>query len=241
MVEVCCRCEAVLPPVEGESPAYCWQCGLPQLRVAEAVLEAAETRAAAATVAGSPAGLSVNERELDWPVMLRILLGATALGLLPCVVLRGSLFTGSVGVLVLFLLPVLCLGSGFAYARRRPMRKLTAGNGAQMGLALGTMLAFAVTTVTAVAGFALRYGRHNGSLQQIFDGVMQQAEAQVRATQPGAADNVVLAMRLPEWHAGFFLLMQGAIMLLLIVCGAAAGLVAGAMLGARQAAMRKAM
>ena len=244
MPQYCARCEAVLPLVEGEPASFCAVCGLPQLRVSEALLDAAEPRTRDGEAAASqdsdhpdtpahtlPAGL-------DWPVLLRILLVATAVGLLPAVLLRDLLFSGAVGIAALFLLPLLGLASGVAYLRLRPGRRMTAGDGAQMGLALGTMLAFAESTVTAVASFALRYGRHNLSLQQNFDAVMQQAEAQVRTTQPGAPERLLLSMRSPEWHGGWFLVMEGGVMLMLIAAGAIAGLVAGALLSARQRALR---
>ena len=242
MVEVCPRCDAALARVEGEEPAFCWNCGLPQLRVSESVLDAAEARDAAAADAGGgtevaeSGTVSVEAGSLDWVPMLRILLLATAVGLLPCLLLREVLFGGAAGIPVLFLLPLLCLGSGFAYQRSHPQRRMSVGVGAQMGLALGTMLAFAVTTVTAIAGFALRYQKHNYSLQQNFDAMMQQAEAQVRATQPNAPEHLLVAMRSPEWHAGWFLVMQGGIMLLLIVAGMIAGLVAGVLLKTKKQA-----
>ena len=236
----CARCEAVVPRVDGEPGSFCAVCGLPQLRMSESVLDAVEADATATAVEteGGAAAAPVLPGRMDWPVMLRILLVATAVGLLPAVLLRDLLFSGAVGIAVLFLLPLLGLASGVAYLRWRPATQMTAGTGAQMGLALGTMLAFAECTVTAVASFALRYGRHNRSLQQNFDTVMQQAEAQVRVNQPGMPAGLFAAMQTPEWHAGWFLVMQGAVMVLLIVAGAVAGLVAGALLSARQRTMR---
>lgn len=235
----CARCGAVLPPMEGEPANFCWQCGLPQLRVSEPVLEAAEARGRNAGKAGVTAGTGdhtppFGPADLDWHAMLPILLVATVFGLLPCLVLRDVLFAGAVAIPVLFLLSVLCLASGFAYLRRRPARAMGAGTGAQMGLALGTMLALAVTSITAVAAFSLRYGRHNPELQQKFDSIMQQAEAQVRVSQPNAPEGLLRAMQSPEWHAGWFLTMEGGLMLLLIVGGCVAGLVTGALLRARQ-------
>lgn len=236
MPQHCARCEAVVPLVDGEPGAFCAQCGLPQLRVSESVLEAAEGQS---DVAAPSAGIAtISPGTLDWAVMLRILLVATAVGLLPCVLLRDLLFSGAAGIAVLFLLPLLGLASGVAYLRWRPQAHMTAGAGAQMGLALGTMLAFAESTVTGIASFAMRYGRHDRSLQQNFDAVMQQATAQVRATQPGAPAGLFAAMQTPEWHAGWFLVMEGFLMVLLIVAGAIAGLVAGALLGARQRTLR---
>ncbi|WP_419804436.1 hypothetical protein [Terriglobus sp.] len=234
----------MLPLVEGEPASFCAQCGLPQLRVSESVLEAAETlRLESAEEDGAPAVQPGGVTDtlpgaLDWPVMLRVLLVATAVGLLPAVLLRDLLFSGAVGFAAMFLLPLLGLASGVAYLRWRPATRMTAGAGAQMGLALGTMLAFAESAVTGIASFALRYGRHNRSLQQNFDAVMQQASAQVRATQPDAPATLFAAMQTPEWHAGWFLVMQGALMLMLVVAGAIAGLVAGALLGARQRGLR---
>lgn len=230
-----------MPRVDGDPGAFCAVCGLPQLRVSESVLDAVAARdeAAARLAAGPGAGgeglvSAVLPGAVDWRVMLRVLLVATAVGMLPALLLRELLFSGALGMAVLFLLPMLGLGSAVAYLRWRPRTKMTPGVGAQMGLALGTMLAFAECTVTAVTSFALRYGRHNRGLQVNFDAMMQQVEAQVRAGQPDAPTGLFTAMQTPEWHAGWFLLMEGAVMVMLIVAGAVAGLVAGAVLSRRQ-------
>ncbi|GAA3747728.1 hypothetical protein GCM10022270_02030 [Terriglobus aquaticus] len=225
----------MIPQVDGEPGAFCAVCGLPQLRVSESVLDAVEVRASQPAAGARDGGAATAlAGAMDWPLMLRILAVATAVGLLPALLLHDVLLSGTLGFAVLFLLPLLGLASAAAYLRWRPRGRMTPGRGAQMGLALGTMLAFAESTVTAVASFALRYGRHNLSLQQNFDAVMQQAEAQVRAGQPNAPAGLFAAMRTPEWHAGWFLLMEGAVMVLLVIGGALAGLIAGTVLSKRQ-------
>ena len=226
--------------MDGDPPSFCPQCGLPQLRVSEAVLDAAEAPGSGEgeAAAGLPVAAAGLGGGLDWPVLLRILLVATAVGLLPAVLLRDVLFSGALGMAALFLLPLLGLASGVAYLRWRPATRMKAGAGAQMGLALGTMLAFAESTVTAIASFALRYGRHNRSLQTNFDGVMQQAMLQVKASQPGAPAGLLAAMQTLEWHAGWFLVTEGALMVMLVVAGAVTGVVTGALLRARQTALR---
>lgn len=237
MPQHCPRCEATLPWIDESPSAFCPACGLPQLRVSDEFLERSGTPDPQVARISAPAS---DAAALDWPFALRVLAGTAFLGLIPCVLLPGAVASGGAGILVLVLLPLLCLGSGTAYLRRRPQRRLSAGTGARMGTALGLLLATVLAVSSGIAGFILRYGSHSRMLETSLNAAILRSELQVRASSPAPPpQNLFALLQSPDGHAGTFLLIQLMIFILLLVAGTVCGAVAGALLGARQRRARQ--
>jgi len=236
MPERCPRCEAVLPLVDGSTSEFCAACGLPQLRVSREFLEQpamADAQATQARDANTPAASATGA--LDWPFAFRVLLIAALIGLVPCVLLPGAVASGGAGVFALLLLPLLCLGSGSAYLRRRPTHFFSARLGARMGATLALLMAVALTAGAGAAGFVLRYGYHSRLVEQSLNAAILQSQAQMRASSTGPLpENLFAILQTPDGHAGSFLMIQFTIGLLLLLFGTVSGAVSGALLGARQ-------
>ncbi len=226
MPDLCPRCDAVLPTLEGNEAKFCAACGLRQLRVPLEALQAEGS--------GTPAADRQVTGGVEWSLAFRILAVATVLAVLPCAVRPDAVATGGVGALTLLLLPLLTLGSGAAYLRRKPFPAFTAAIGARLGTALAILVAVTLMMLSGGWGFVLRYGMHSHAVAASLDAAVQQMTAQMHAggtTLPPEWDTVT---RWPEVRAGAFLLMEGVTSALMVVVGAVSGAVAGVLLGARQ-------
>ncbi len=228
MPELCPRCEAPLPILDGASAAFCAVCGLQQLRVP------AESLEVAAGQAGGQPGTPVGGGGVEWYLAFRVLGIAALIGVVPCVLKPDVVMTGGAGILALMLLPLLTLGSAAAYLRRRPFPPFTPAMGARIGVVLALLLAVALAVICGVAGFIGRYGMHSNLVQTTLDLAFRQMESQMSASGTPLPGGWAAAMRWPEIRAGAFLLGQAITSVMMLVVGAGAGAVAGALLGARQ-------
>ena len=228
MLELCPRCEAVLPQIDGNPAAFCAVCGLPQLRVPEEPVEPVP-----AQIAGNDP-VAVHAGTVEWTLALRVLLAAAMLGLVPSLVRPEVVVTGGGGILTLLLLPLLILGSGVAYLRKRPYPPFTPGMGARMGSVLALVLWAALAMASGVAGFAMRYGMHSRIVQNNLDAALQLSQTWMNGSGTPAPPEWTAMMHWPEMRAGAFLFSHVLTGALLLVVGAVAGAVAGALLGGQQ-------
>ncbi len=227
MTELCPRCEAPLPVLDGASAAFCVACGLQQLRVPSESLEAASSEGG-----GVPANTSGSG--VEWNLAFRVLAVAALIGIVPCVLRPDVVMTGGSGILALVLLPLLTLGSAAAYLRRRPFPPFTPAMGARIGVVLALLLAVVLAVICGIFGFIGRYGMHSNLVQTTLDLAFRQMEGQMAASGTPLPTAWAAAMRWPEIRAGAFLLGQAITSVLMLVVGAGAGAIAGALLGARQ-------
>ena len=226
MPELCPRCEAPLPLIDGASAAFCAVCGLQQLRVPTETLEVADEEA------GRHPGTASGG--VEWNLAFRVLAIATLIGVVPSVLKPDVVMTGGAGILALVLLPLLILGSAAAYLRRRPFPPFTPAMGARIGVVLALLLAVSLAVICGVIGFIGRYGMHSNLVQTTLDLAFRQMEGQMAASGTPLPAGWTAAMHWPEIRAGAFLLGQAITSVLMLLVGAVAGAVAGALLGARQ-------
>lgn len=228
MPEHCPRCEAALPQIDGSSAAFCAVCGLPQLRVSEDALQQANATP-------SPAqGSSLQAGAVEWTLAFRVLFFAGLLGLLPSLLRPEVLVTGGGGIPTLLLLPLLVLGSGAAYLRRRPYPPFTPGMGTRMGTVLALGLWAALAVASGVVGFIMRYGMHSRVVQTNLDAALQLSQTWMSGGGGTVSPEWAAMVHWPEMRAGAFLfshVMTGALLLLV---GAAAGAIGGALLQGQQ-------
>ncbi len=227
MPDLCPRCEAPLPVIDGVAAAFCAACGLQQLRVSAEALEVAASESGAPAGTGSGGGV-------EWHLAFRLLAIAVLIGAVPCILRPDVVITGGAGILALILLPLLTLGSAAAYLRRRPFPPFTPGMGARIGVVLALLLAVLLAVICGVFGFIGRYGMHSSLLQNTLDLAFHQMNGQMAASGTPLPLGWAAAMRWPEIRAGAFLLGQAITSVLMLVVGAGAGAIAGALLGARQ-------
>lgn len=225
MPELCPRCEAILPLLDGTPAAFCAACGLPQLRVPEESLEQV------VSAPDATPGIPVQTGTVEWTLAFRVLFVAALLGLIPSLLKPEIVVVGGGGFLTSLLLPLLILGSGAAYLRRRPYPPFTVGMGARLGVVLALLLSVALAMVSGVAGFILRYGMHSRVVQGSLDVAFQEFGARMSAS--GTPVPAAL-LQWPEVRAGAFLLTHVLTGVLLVVVGVVAGAVAGALLGGQQ-------
>ena len=227
MDPICPRCGAPLHPVDGAPPLFCSQCGLPQLRVQEDALSDA-----APTLQPAPAPGAMN-----WPRALRILLAAAAVGVVVPSLLPGALPSGAVSGVALLMMPVLTLASVFAYGRGRSPGVTSTALGARMGAVLGVLLGAAVSFVTGVAGFVLRYGYHSHAMDdtigQAIGQLPAQLAAQMASTGPPPPD-LLAFIASPEFRAGSFLAGHAISLLVLVGVGSICGWMSAAILRTRR-------
>ena len=229
MPEHCPRCEATLPLIDGSRAAFCAICGLPQLRVPEEAQEPAPVLPAAGP------GSLVLTGAVEWTLAFRVLLVAALLGLVPSLLKPEIVVVGGGGFLTLLLLPLLTLGSGAAYLRRRPYPPFTPGMGARMGVVLALLLSAALAIASGVAGFVLRYGMHSHIVRGNLDLAFQEFATRMNST----GTPVPALLQWPEARAGVFLFVYVFTCALLLLVGAVAGAVAGALLGGQQRRSRR--
>lgn len=229
MPELCPRCEATLPLIDGSRAAFCAVCGLPQLRVPEA-----EEPVPLPPAPGGPTVVQVGG--VEWTLAFRVLFAAALLGLVPSLLKPEIVVVGGGGFLTLLLLPLLTLGSGVAYLRRRPYPPFTPGMGARMGVVLALLLSAALAIASGIAGFVLRYGLHSHIVQSNLDVAFQEFAARMNSSGTPVPQAL---MQWPEVRAGAFLFTHVFTCVLLLVVGAVAGAVAGALLGGQQRRSRR--
>ncbi len=229
MPELCPRCQAPLPTIEGASAAFCAVCGLQQLRVPTETLETATADAGT-----HPASIVNSTHGVEWQLAFRVLAVATAVGAVPCLLKPDIVMTGGANILALLLLPLLTLGSAAAYLRRRPFPPFTPAMGARIGVVLALLLAAVLAAVCGLAGFVGRYGMHSTLVQTTLDLAFRQMDAQMAASATPLPLEWSTALHWPEIRAAAFLLGQAITSVFMLAVGAGAGAVAGALLGARQ-------
>ena len=181
----------------------------------------------------------MREGTVEWSLALRVILFAALLGVVPCGLLPGVVVSGGAGVVALLLLPLLALGSGAFYLRRRPFPLFTAGMGARMGVVLALLLAVMLSVSSGVAGFVLRYGMHSKAVQDNLNIALQQAQAWVYGVADPPPPEAWKVMEAPEVRAGIFVMGQVFTSAFMVVVGALAGAAAGALLGAQQRRSRR--
>lgn len=226
MVATCPRCGAELHPFQGERPAFCPACGLPQLRISsDATLDSQEADAA------HPQG-SVSST-MNLPRALRVVGAAGVLAVGSASLLPGALVAGAINGLVLLLTPMLVLGTVMLYSRTRPPAQLSPTGGARLGALLGLWMGALVAAVTGVAGFVLRYGFHSHAMDQKIEQAAAQVPMQLRmaGTQP---PELLQLLQAPEFRAGSFILGHALSLLLLVAGGWVCGWMAATVLRLRR-------
>ncbi len=226
MESICPRCGAPLQFVDHAPPPFCGNCGLPQLRVSEDALTAAEAAPQQARAVGA----------VDWPRALRILAVTAAIGVAVPSVLPGALASGAVAGVALLMIPVLALASIFAYGRGRAHQPASTSAGAHIGAVLGMLIGAFIAFITGIAGFVLRYGYHSRAMDDNIGVAINQMPAQITAQMASVGPpppELLAFIASPEFRAGSFIFGHAFWLLLLVGAGSLCGWMSAAILRAR--------
>ena len=222
---LCPRCQAVLHVESEGSLVFCWNCGGPQVRLSEELLEQAEHQLAGDSTARADEDTPARINAPVWQGAIRCagLAGAVAAILtvasfaLPSVVLLSWLW--AIGA------PIVVLG---VYSSRFRLTRITPGFGARLGVLCGLAVILACTTLNTLAlllaRFALGAGvKIDSNLVAIFAQLRSNAEAQSGA----AALPLLNLLSIPEFRIGLLLASGALFMVLYLAYSAVAGVFAG--------------
>lgn len=229
MVTSCPRCGGSLPPIDDSLPAFCPQCGLPQLRVSEDALRSAATDG----LQPNGTALPLAKYGLDMPRALRTVAVAGLLGVVPASLLPGAVMAGGVGGMALLLTPALAVGSVYFYGRSRPPVVVPSASGTRLGALLGLWMGSLIAMVTGIAGYVLRYGYHSHAMDDKIEQAAAQMPVQLRAAGPPPPE-LLAFLKTPEFRAGTFIFGHVLTLLLLVAAGSVCGWMAATMLRARR-------
>ncbi len=170
---------------------------------------------------------------LDMPRALRVIAVTGLLGAGVSCLLPGALVAGESGGLALLMLPLLTLGSLYAYRRFRPPLLVSVPGGTRFGALLGLWMGSLIGAATGIAGFVLRYARHSRAMDDRISQAVAQVPMQIRAAGP-VPPEVLQLLQTPEFRAGTFIFGHVFSLLLLVITGAACGWMAATLLHARR-------
>ncbi len=218
----CPRCHAALPEEHEGSLLFCSNCGAPQIRVSEELLQEAQKQRAVLD-SGLAAGLIGNGHPdaVAWSAAIRYaaLAGAVAAALnllalaIPPVILLAWFW--AIGA------PVVVLG---IYSSKIRPRRLGAGFGARLGLLCGLAIAFGMSVINASGLVLARFVFHNASA---IDAGLASSFAQFRTTiqqQGGPAQASLLNwLNIPEDRLGLILTMSAVALLIYLGLSALGG------------------
>lgn len=215
MQAYCHRCEE--PLLSGdESPAFCPQCGAPQIYLSDALETTSATGEGSTGVLPPP-----HPQQIDWKIAIlcavMVALVAAALSVastrLPAFSFINWLWTISASVVALTL-----------YQRRRPQALIDVTVGAKIGVLVGLTLIASIGVSMAIAGLVARFGLHN---MAAFDGELRTQIQKAAAANPQPA-NLMRFIYSPEFKAGIMLagfsMLAGLVVLMSTVGGAVSGL-----------------
>jgi hypothetical protein len=222
---LCPRCHSVLHVENEGSLVFCWNCGVPQVRLSEELLEQAEHHLAADTNARAAEDLPLRPTAPVWRGAIQCagLAGAVAAGLtllsfaLPSVVLLSWLW--AIGA------PIVVLG---VYASRFRLTQITPSFGARLGVLCGLAIMLASITLNTIALLLARFVLHastkiDTNLAAIFTQLRNNAEAQSGA----AALPLLNLLSVPEFRIGLLLSSAALFLMLYLIYSALAGVFAG--------------
>jgi hypothetical protein len=223
---LCLRCHSVLHVEDEGSLVFCWNCGAPQVRLSEELLEQAELQLAARDAsqnnAGEPAP-RVTTPVWRGAIQCAALAGAIA-GVLtlvsfayPPVVLLSWLW--AIGA------PIVVLG---VYSSRFRLTRITPGFGARLGLLSALAILLASLALNTAALLLARFAFHaSGKIDTSMNTVFAQLRTNTQAQSGAAAAPLLNLLSVPEFRIGLLLTSAAIFLVLYLVYSALAGVFAG--------------
>ncbi len=222
---LCPRCQSVLHREDEGSLIFCWNCGAPQVRLSEDLLDQLHQQQTAPTP-GPATPSAPDPGAIHWAgaIQSAALTGAVALALalltlvLPPVLLLSIFwFIGA---------PIVALG---LYHARFRQSRITSGFGARLGALCSLAIGLASGVVYTIVSLLARFAFHAGAT---FDSQLNNsfAETAARASaNAGGGDplNMTAMLNVPEYRVGLLLSGLAAFLLLYIAYSALTGAVAG--------------
>jgi hypothetical protein len=225
MERLCPRCRSVLHLEDEGTLIFCWNCGAPQVRLSEELLEQARVQLAADSTA------SVVEEPLLRPsapvwrgaIQCAALAGAVAAALTllsfayaPAVLLAWMWAAGA---------PIVVLG---VYSSRFRLTRITPGFGARLGVLSGLAIMLASMVLNSIALLLARFVFHNGAkLDASVGAIFKQLRTNTQAQSGAAAEPLLRMLSIPEFRIGLLLASAALFLAIYLVYSALAGVFAG--------------
>lgn len=222
---LCPRCHSVLHIEDEGSLVYCWNCGAPQVRLSEELLEQAERQLTGTEAAAAAANPAPRPAAPVWRGAIRCaaLAGAVAAGLtllsfaLPAVALLSWFW--AVGA------PIVVLG---VYASRFRLTRITPGFGARLGVLSGLAIMLSSMTLNTAALLLARFVFHSSArLDSGVATVFSQLRTNMQAQSGAAAAPFLKLLSIPEFRAGLLLSSAALFLAMYLIYSALAGIFAG--------------
>lgn len=221
---LCPRCQSVLHREDEGTLIYCWNCGNPQVRLSEDLLDQLQQQLAA-PVTGSTTETATGAGDTNWAGAIQTagLAGAIALALAvltfvlpPVVLLSRFWFIGA---------PIAAVG---LYRARFRSAHITPGFGARLGALCGLAITLATSLLHTVELLLARFAFHAAAA---FDSQINAkfAEVAARANSNAGGDplNMTAMLSVPEYRVGFILAGFATLFVLYVAYSALTGAVAG--------------
>jgi hypothetical protein len=225
---LCSRCHTVLHREDEGTLVFCWNCGAPQVQLSEELRDQIDRQIAgqsADTATLEPIPTPVSPTAVVWHGAIQCagLAGAVAaaFGLL-------SLVVPPAGLLSIFWVvgaPAFVL---IIYSGRFRQTHITAGFGARLGVLSGLAIMLASITLDIVDLLLRRFVFHAaGPVDTWLADFFTQMKASFAAQASPASRHAISLLNIPEFRAGFVLLLAAIGFVAYLIFAAAAGAVSG--------------
>jgi hypothetical protein len=220
---LCPRCQSVLHREDEGTLIFCWNCGAPQVRLSEDLLDQLQAQQTAPTP-GPSTPTVLDPAAIQWAgaIQTAALTGLVALALALLTLLLPPVILFS----IFWFIGAPIVAVGLYHARFRQSR-ITPAFGARLGALCSLAIELASGVVYTIVSLVARFAFHGGAT---FDSQLNKsfAEAAARASASPGGDplNVTAMLNVPEYRVGLLLSGLAAFLLFYIAYSALTGAVA---------------